>query len=61
VPAVMGYNWLVRRNKGGMERIRAFSSDLHSVLLSGARVGEQLPQLQTPLSTALCGRSKSWR
>jgi biopolymer transport protein ExbB len=46
VPAVMGYNWLVRRNKGGMERIRAFSSDLHSVLLSGARVGEQVPQVQ---------------
>jgi biopolymer transport protein ExbB len=41
VPAVMGYNWLVRRNKNGMDRVRAFSSDLHSVLLSGARVGEQ--------------------
>jgi biopolymer transport protein ExbB len=41
VPAVMGYNWLVRRNKNGMERVRAFASDLHSVLLSGARVGEQ--------------------
>ena len=25
VPAVMGYNWLVRRNKGAMERVRAFS------------------------------------
>ncbi len=46
VPAVMGYNWLVRRNKGGMERVRAFASDLHSVLLSGARVGEQTAQPQ---------------
>jgi biopolymer transport protein ExbB len=36
VPAVLGYNWLVRRNKSAMEDIRAFSSDLHSVLLSGA-------------------------
>jgi biopolymer transport protein ExbB len=36
VPAVLGYNWLVRRNKGAMDEIRAFSSDLHSVLLSGA-------------------------
>ena len=35
VPAVLGYNFLVRRNKGAMEEIRAFSSDLHSVLLSG--------------------------
>jgi biopolymer transport protein ExbB len=36
VPAVLGYNWLVRRNKGAMEEVRAFSADLHSVLLSGA-------------------------
>jgi biopolymer transport protein ExbB len=39
VPAVMGYNWLVRRNKTAMEQIRAFAADLHSVLLSGSRVG----------------------
>jgi biopolymer transport protein ExbB len=38
VPAVLGYNWLVRRNKGAMEKVRNFSSDLHSVLLSRARV-----------------------
>ena len=36
VPAVLGYNFLVRRNKTAMENIRSFSSDLHSVLLSGA-------------------------
>ncbi|GAA4013324.1 MotA/TolQ/ExbB proton channel family protein [Actimicrobium antarcticum] len=35
VPAVLGYNFLVRRNKTAMENVRAFSSDLHSVLLSG--------------------------
>ncbi len=35
VPAVLAYNWLVRRNKVVMERVRAFSGDLHSVLLSG--------------------------
>ncbi len=35
VPAVLGYNWLVRRNKTAMEEIREFSDDLHSVLLSG--------------------------
>jgi biopolymer transport protein ExbB len=37
VPAVMGYNWLIRRNKLVMERVRAFSGDLHNVLLSGKR------------------------
>ena len=35
VPAVLGYNWLVRRNKSSMERVRAFGSDIHSVLLGG--------------------------
>ncbi len=41
VPAVMGYNWLVRRNKAAMESVRAFGADVHSVLLSGTRVGEK--------------------
>jgi len=35
VPAVLGYNWLVRRNKVAMEHLRAFSADLHMVLMSG--------------------------
>ncbi len=34
VPAVLGYNWLVRRNKVVMDGIRAFGSDLHTVLLA---------------------------
>ncbi len=34
VPAVLGYNWLVRRNKVGMDVVRAFGSDLHTVLLA---------------------------
>jgi biopolymer transport protein ExbB len=33
VPAVLGYNWLVRRNKVAMENVRAFGSDLHAVLM----------------------------
>jgi len=36
VPAVLGYNWLVRRNKTAMEDVRSFSADVHSVLISGA-------------------------
>ncbi len=36
VPAVLGYNFLVRRNKSAMESIRAFAADLHSVVLSGS-------------------------
>jgi biopolymer transport protein ExbB len=34
VPAVLGYNWLVRRNKTAMDSVHAFGSDLHSVLLA---------------------------
>jgi biopolymer transport protein ExbB len=37
VPAVMGYNWLIRRNKSAMERVRAFGGDVHNVLLAGKR------------------------
>ncbi len=33
VPAVLGYNFLVRRNKVAMESVRAFGADLHLVLL----------------------------
>ena len=33
VPAVLGYNWLVRRNKLNMETVHAFGADLHAVLL----------------------------
>jgi biopolymer transport protein ExbB len=40
VPAVLGYNWLVRRNKVAMERIRGFSADLHSVLMGSAAPAE---------------------
>jgi biopolymer transport protein ExbB len=36
VPAVLGYNFVVRRNKSAMEQVRAFGADLHSVVLSGA-------------------------
>ncbi len=33
VPAVLAYNWLVRRNKAVMDDVRAFSADLHAVVL----------------------------
>jgi len=33
VPAVLAYNWLVRRNKAVMDDVRAFGGDLHAVVL----------------------------
>ena len=41
VPAVLGYNVLVSRNKTAMEQVRNFSADLHSVLISGTRVHDK--------------------
>ena len=37
VPAVLGYNWLVRRNKTAMEFVRSFGADVHAVLLSAPK------------------------
>jgi len=37
VPAVLGCNWLVRRNKVNMESVRNFGADLHGVLM-GAKL-----------------------
>ena len=37
VPAVLGYNWLVRRNKAAMEEVQSFGADLHAVLLGSAQ------------------------
>jgi biopolymer transport protein ExbB len=33
VPAVLGYNWLVRRNKVTLDAVRGFAADLHGVLM----------------------------
>ena len=38
VPAVLGFNWLTRRNKFIIERVNYFAHDLHQALLSGGRV-----------------------
>jgi len=37
VPAVLGYNWLIRRNKTVMEQVRGFGAELHAVLLSNPK------------------------
>ncbi|RZL01362.1 MAG: MotA/TolQ/ExbB proton channel family protein [Rubrivivax sp.] len=33
VPAVLGYNWIVRRNKVTLDAARSFAAELHGVLL----------------------------
>jgi biopolymer transport protein ExbB len=38
VPAVMAYNWLMRRNKAIVEELAKFSNDLHGYMMSGGQV-----------------------
>ena len=38
VPAVLAYNWLIRRNKSIMEDLAAFTNDLHGYLMSDGAV-----------------------
>ena len=42
VPAVLAYNWLIRRNKSIMEDLAAFTNDLHGYLMSGGNVKPRL-------------------
>ena len=48
VPAVLGYNWLLRRNKVIQDNVRNFASDLHAYLVSGARVAGRLIHFALP-------------
>ena len=45
VPAVLGYNWLVGRNKNVLDGLRNFASDLHAYLVGGARVAGPEPSM----------------
>jgi biopolymer transport protein ExbB len=49
VPAVLGYNWLVRRNKSSLDEVRAFGVDLHAALLGG----NNAPRVTTPKVAAV--------
>jgi biopolymer transport protein ExbB len=42
VPAVLAYNWLVRRNKSIMEDLAAFTNDIHGYIMSAGAVKPRL-------------------
>lgn len=52
VPAVMGYNWLLRRNRAIQEKMRLFAADVHSCLVGGARFDTATPVSRNPASRA---------
>ena len=41
VPAVLAYNWLIRRNKSIMEDLAAFTNDIHGYMMSAGTVKPQ--------------------
>jgi biopolymer transport protein ExbB len=41
VPAVLAYNWLVRRNRLAMEEVRSFGSELHTRVLATANASRR--------------------
>lgn len=52
VPAVMGYNWLLRRNRAIQEKMRLFAADVHSYLVGGARFDTATPVIRSPAPRA---------
>jgi biopolymer transport protein ExbB len=52
VPAVMAYNWLLRRNKAILEEMGRFSNDLHGYIASN---GSVRPSVATAARTGAAG------
>src|ERR1700736_6534219 len=52
VPAVLGYNILLRRNKGVQEMVSHFTHELHAYLISGAKMGLGMDKGQAPPTLA---------
>ena len=52
VPAVLAYNWLIRRNKVISEQMSAFSTDLHGYMVSNGALKPAIASARTaPLAT----------
>jgi biopolymer transport protein ExbB len=52
IPAVLGYNALVRGNKGVVQKLNRFAHDLHAYYVTGARVGKSAAANVTPIKKA---------
>lgn len=51
IPAVLGYNALVRGNKAVLARLASFAHDLHAHFVTGARVHSTRPEAATVATT----------
>jgi biopolymer transport protein ExbB len=52
IPAVLGYNALVRGNKGVLHKLNRFAHDLHAYFVTGARVGSSGQANVVPMKKA---------
>ncbi|OGB01125.1 MAG: biopolymer transporter [Burkholderiales bacterium RIFCSPHIGHO2_12_FULL_61_11] len=52
IPAVLGYNALVRGNKGVLQKLNRFAHDLHAYFVTGARVNSSGPANVVPMKKA---------
>ena len=52
VPAVLAYNWLIRRNKSIMEDLAAFTNDVHGFIMSNGAVKPRFGTTPAPAKTA---------
>jgi biopolymer transport protein ExbB len=55
VPAVLSYNWLIRRNKSIVEELARFANDLHGYMMSGGSVRPQVAAGRTAASGSAAG------
>jgi biopolymer transport protein ExbB len=55
VPAVLAYNWLMRRNKAVLEELARFSNDLHGYMMSGGTVRPVVARAGGAAGTAATG------
>ena len=59
VPAVMQYNWLMRRNKNISEQLARFATDVHGYMMSGGSVRPAVPSRPAPAAKPATGAAAS--
>ncbi len=59
VPAVMQYNWLMRRNKAIGEQLLRFATDVHGYMMSGGNVRPSIPSRPAAKPAATGGAAAS--
>jgi biopolymer transport protein ExbB len=60
VPAVLAYNWLMRRNKAVLEELARFTNDIHGYMMSGGAVKPvTAARGSTPGAAAAAGATRS--